>query len=41
MLKNLITQFAETKNLKVYGSKEEIGEAKDYYLFILIPFGLI
>jgi V-type H+-transporting ATPase subunit C len=41
LFKSLTALFAETKDIKVYGSKEEIGEAEDYYPFILIPFNSI
>jgi len=41
LFKNLIMQFAETKDLKVYGSKEEISESEDYYPFILVQCGAI
>ena len=36
MIKELIKNFAEG-NVEMYGSKEEIGEAEDYFPFILIP----
>ena len=40
-IQNLIKLFTQSKDDKgMYGTKEEIGEAEDYFPFIMIPFGV-